>query len=95
VAETAGYLCLDDFLRENIDCDFVINATMDELHYETAKAIMEADYDMLLEKPITANKDELLDLQRIAKERGLKVNICHVLRYTPYYKRIKEILNSG
>ncbi|MBQ8294825.1 MAG: Gfo/Idh/MocA family oxidoreductase [Clostridia bacterium] len=93
--ETACFENLDGFLREKIVCDFVINATMDEQHYETAKAIMEAGYDMLLEKPITANKDELLDLQRIAKERNLKVNVCHVLRYTPYYKRIKEIINSG
>lgn len=95
VPKTECFDCLDDFLSEKRDCDFVINATMDEQHYETAKAIMESNYDMLLEKPITANKDELLDLQRIAKERDLKVNICHVLRYTPYYKKIKEILNAG
>ncbi|MBQ7879839.1 MAG: Gfo/Idh/MocA family oxidoreductase [Clostridia bacterium] len=93
--KTASFETLDGFLRKKIACDFVINATMDEQHYETAKAIMEAGYDMLLEKPITANKAELLDLQRIAKERNLKVNVCHVLRYTPYYKRIKTLINEG
>ena len=95
LSKTASFETLDVFLREKIDCDFVINATMDEQHYETAKAIMEAGYDMLLEKPITANKAELLDLQKIAKEHNLKVNICHVLRYTPYYKKIKTMINEG
>lgn len=86
---------LADFLETKIKCDFVINATMDEMHYSTAKAIMQAGYNMLLEKPITAKKDELLDLQKIAQEKGVRVNICHVLRYTPFYKRIKELILEG
>lgn len=93
--QTACFERLDDFLKKKIACDFVINATMDEQHYETAKAIMEAGYHMLMEKPVTANKAELLDLQRIAKAQGVKVNVCHVLRYTPYYKKIKRIINEG
>ncbi len=86
---------LDEFLQAKIDCDFVINATMDEMHYETAKKLMVAGYDMLLEKPVVPNREQLLDLQAIAKAKGVKVNVCHVLRYTPFYKRIKEIINAG
>ena len=36
---------LDEFLQAKIDCDFVINATMDEMHYETAKKLMTAAFD--------------------------------------------------
>ncbi|MBQ7769952.1 MAG: Gfo/Idh/MocA family oxidoreductase, partial [Clostridia bacterium] len=86
---------IDEFLRAKLDCDFVINATMDEMHYDTAKALMTAGYNMLLEKPVVPNREQLLQLQAIAKEKGVKVNICHVLRYTPFYKRIKEIINAG
>lgn len=86
---------LDDFLALQVDCDFVINATMDAWHYQTAKKIMQAKYDMLLEKPIVNNEEELLDLQRTAKENGVKVNVCHVLRYTPFYKTLKTIIDSG
>ncbi|MBQ8342972.1 MAG: Gfo/Idh/MocA family oxidoreductase [Clostridia bacterium] len=86
---------LDGFLQANIACDFVINATMDEMHYETAKKLITAGYDMLLEKPVVPNREQLLDLQALAKEKGVKVNICHVLRYTPFYKRIKELINGG
>lgn len=85
---------LDAFLAEKISCDFVINATMDEQHYVTAKKLMEAKYDMLLEKPIVNNREELVDLQRIAHENGVRVNVCHVLRYTPFFKRVKQLIND-
>ena len=95
ICECNRFADIDEFLSAKIPCDFVINATMDELHYETAKKIMQADYDMLLEKPIVNNETELLDLQKIACENKVKVNICHVLRYTPFYKKIKTIIDSG
>lgn len=83
---------LDDFLAEKIACDFVINATMDQQHYITAKKLLEAGYDIQLEKPIVPNRRELLELQELARKKGCKVNVCHVLRYTPFYKRIKQLI---
>ncbi len=94
IAQEYRFSHLDDFLSANISCDFVINATMDEQHYETAKKLMQAKYDMLLEKPIVPRRDELLDLQKTAHENNVKVNVCHVLRYTPFYKRVKQLIND-
>lgn len=86
---------LDSFLSAGIKCDFVINSTMDELHYKTAIALLDKGYNLLLEKPITSNPDELYDIERRAKENGAKVVVCHVLRYTPFYLTVKEIIDSG
>jgi len=86
---------LDDFLNKNIKCDFIINATMDQVHYETGKKILEHGYNMLLEKPITPNENELLELEKIANEKNLKVVVCHVLRYTPFYRSIKRAILNG
>ncbi len=86
---------LDAFLENNIPCDFVINATMDEMHYETAKKLILAGYNLVLEKPITACVDELLDLQNLAREQGVKIVVCHVLRYTPFYRTIKDLIAQG
>ena len=83
---------LDDFLAADIACDFVINATMDQQHYITAKKLLEAGYPMQLEKPIVPNREQLLELQRLTHEKGVKVNVCHVLRYTPFFKRIKQLI---
>ena len=71
--DRAVFNCIDDFLKANIKCDFVINATMDEAHYETTMKLIAAGYDILLEKPVTNNKKELLDIQRAANEKGVKI----------------------
>ena len=86
---------LDDFLAAKIDCDFVINSTMDALHYETAMKILGAGYDMLMEKPIVPNEKELLAIRDKAKEMGCNVFVGHVLRYTPFYRTIKQYINDG
>lgn len=86
---------LDDFLEADVKCDVVINGTMDEMHYITTMQLLEKGYNILLEKPVTANHQELLEIERKAKEKGCKVVVCHVLRYTPFYSRIKSIVDSG
>ena len=86
---------LDDFIAKGIKCDFVINGTMDQLHYETTIKLLENKFDILLEKPITGNPEELLHIQRLAEQNNCKVVICHVLRYTLFYSQIKKILDSG
>lgn len=86
---------LDEFLSKGIKCDFVINGTMDSLHYETSVKLLKNGYNLLLEKPITANPEELKEIQSLANEKGLKVTVCHVLRYTPFYSKIKELVAKG
>lgn len=68
---------------------------MDEMHYETTMQLLEKGYDILLEKPITSNAQELHDIERKATEKGCKVVVCHVLRYVPFYIEIKKIIDSG
>lgn len=89
------YESLDDFLKADVSCDVVINGTMDEMHYETTMPLLEKGYHILLEKPVTANPEELLQIRQKAKEKGCKVVVCHVLRYTPFYSKIKSIIDSG
>lgn len=89
------FYSLDDFLAKDIKCDFVINGTMDSLHYETSIKLLNKGYNLLLEKPITANVNELLEIQNLANKNNLKVVVCHVLRYTMFYSKIKEVIASG
>ena len=84
LSDDAVFSNLDDCLAKNIPADMVINATMDEAHYETTMKLIAMGYDILLEKPVTNNKKELLDIQRAANEKGVKIVVCHVLRYAPF-----------
>ena len=85
----------EEFVKRGKIADCIINATMDNLHIKTALPLLESGYDMLLEKPITNNVKDLLTLKETAEKNGCKLIICHVLRYTPFYKKIKELINTG
>ncbi len=95
LADEALYVSLDEFLGKGIKCDVVINGTMDEMHYETSVKLLKKGYNVLLEKPVTGKKKELLEIRDLAEKNGCKVVVCHVLRYTPFYRTIKEIIDSG
>ena len=75
--------------------DTVINGTMDEQHLETAIPLLNAGYDMLLEKPFAPNEDEMRQIVECARKNNSKVMICHVLRYAPFYYGIKERIVNG
>ena len=75
--------------------DAIINGTMDDVHVETSLPLLSLGYDMLLEKPFAVSEEQMNLLTDVVKEHGNKVMICHVLRYTPFYRTIKEKIISG
>ena len=75
--------------------DIIIVTTPDNLHYGPAMAALSNDYDMLLEKPIAQQWQECADILALQKEKDAIVAVCHVLRYSPYYRKVKEVIESG
>lgn len=75
--------------------DAVINGTMDHQHYETSVPLLERGYHMLLEKPFAVSEAEMRGLIHTVKQNNSKVMVCHVLRYTPFYRAIKQRIVSG
>lgn len=75
--------------------DMVIIATLDDMHYEPCMKAIELGYDILLEKPVAPTPKECADIALAAKNKGVKVLVCHVLRYTPFYKKVKQIIMDG
>ncbi len=84
-----------DFLRANIKADVVAVATQDSDHREHAIACMECGYDLLLEKPIANTLEDCIAIYEASLRYERKVIVCHVLRYTPFYHKVKEIVDSG
>lgn len=87
--------CIAFYDNHEREADGVLNCTMDELHYQTAIPFLKRGYDMLLEKPVVNNLKDLLDIKRIAEENGCLLMVCHVLRYTPFYRGIKRVILNG
>ena len=75
--------------------DVVLICTMDRDHLASALAAIDKGYDILLEKPATPTPEDCVTLRNAAKEKGVKILVCHVLRYTPFFMKIKELITSG
>ena len=74
--------------------DAVINATQDHLHHDSALAAIDAGYPMLLEKPIAPTLVEVMDIVNAARQSKLPLMVCHVLRYTAFFQKVKQILEA-
>ena len=70
-------------------------ATMDRDHFEPAMMAIDLGYDLMLEKPITPTPEQCIALTENAEKHGVRVVICTVLRYTPLFIKLKEIIDSG
>ncbi|WP_372934458.1 Gfo/Idh/MocA family protein [Mariniphaga sediminis] len=75
--------------------DAVIISTPDKLHYGAAMKALEMGYDLLLEKPIAQSWKECNDILQQQKKFNNIVAVCHVLRYAPYFLKMKEVIDSG
>ncbi len=75
--------------------DAVIIATPDQLHTAPCLAALEAGYDVLLEKPVAPSVEECLQILDKVRSTGRIAGVCHVLRYAPYFRHLKELISSG
>lgn len=80
--------------RERL-ADAVIIATPDALHVEPGVALAERGYHMLLEKPMAPDEAGCRRVVNAVRGAGVLFGVCHVLRYTAYTRRLKEMLNAG
>jgi predicted dehydrogenase len=85
----------EDVLALGKIADVVVNSTMDRDHMASSVAALEAGYDMLLEKPMSPVLHENVRLVQLAEEKGRLLQICHVLRYSPYFQTVRDIVQSG
>lgn len=91
-------MCVESWemlLKDKKYADAALICTMDRLHYGPAMQALELGYQLLLEKPISPVEQECLDIAAKAKEKNATVLVCHVLRYTPFYKTLKKLLDEG
>ena len=75
--------------------DIAVISTSDNLHYAPTMKAIERGYNLLLEKPVAPTVEECVAIANYAKEKGVKVLVCHVLRYTKFFGKIKEMINNN
>ena len=84
----------DVFTRPKF-ADAIIITMPDHLHYLPCMKAMEMGYDVLLEKPMAQTAQECRDILEMTRETGRIVAVCHVLRYSPYFIKMKKLIQEG
>ncbi len=75
--------------------DVAVIANFDRDHFQVAMQAMKLGYNLLLEKPISDSLRECTDIRDYAVSHGLTVTVCHVMRYTSYYRYLKKLITNG
>ena len=89
------YADYHDFFRNPVQTDAVMVCTPENMHFEPTMLAIEAGYHVLLEKPIAQTLEECQAIGEAARKKGVLVSVCHVLRYHPYFMKVKELVDSG
>ena len=89
------YSDYQEFFRSPLKADAVMICTPENMHFKPTMLAIEAGYHVLLEKPIAQTLEECQTIGKAAQKKGVLVSVCHVLRYHPYFMKIKELVDSG
>lgn len=95
IAPSHQFNSWEDVMRAGKVADVVINCTMDRMHMESTLAALNTGYDVLLEKPMSPILHENVRLVQVAEELGRHLQICHVLRYSPFWEALRDVVQSG
>jgi predicted dehydrogenase len=74
--------------------DAVVIATQDTMHVEPTLAFAKLGYHLLLEKPMAPTPEGCQQIVGAVQENGKIFAVCHVMRYTAYSRKLKEIVDS-
>jgi predicted dehydrogenase len=85
----------EQLLQNKKIADAAIVATQDNDHVGPGLAAMSAGYDVLLEKPIAPTEAECRALVEASEKLAKLLVVCHVLRYTPYFRKMRQLVESG
>lgn len=89
------YKSWEDILAQPKMADLCVLSTVDNMHYEPALIAIEKGYDLLLEKPVAPTAQECADIALAARKKGVKILVGHVLRYAPFFCKVKELVMNG
>jgi predicted dehydrogenase len=73
----------------------LICCTLDRLHVDPAVAALHTGYHVLLEKPMATTPADCLRIVQAQERTGRLLMIGHVLRYTPFFTALHDIISSG
>lgn len=77
------------------DIDLVLNSTYSYLHFPITLDLLNHKFNVLVEKPFSKYAMECEKMIKAAKDNGVMLAVFQQTRFAPFYRRIKEIVESG
>ncbi|MEF3302665.1 Gfo/Idh/MocA family protein [Paenibacillus sp. GYB003] len=75
--------------------DVVLVAGQDSTHAEYIVQALRLDLDVVTEKPMAVSSEQCRDIIRAERESKGKVTVTFNYRYSPYHRKIKELVLEG
>ena len=82
-------------LIDDPDVNAIYIATPPSSHATFAIMAMHAGKPVYIEKPLAASYNDCIRINRISEQTGVPCFVAYYRRYLPYFKKVKEIINSG
>ena len=83
-----------EILKRDKIADCAMICTQDRMHYEPVVMALEKGYHVLCEKPMSLDKEEIIKMGEMSKQYDRILSVCHVLRYSPFFSKIKSLLDE-
>jgi predicted dehydrogenase len=93
--DAAAYADWRELLDAGPDVDAVVIATLDTLHVAPALEAASRGLHILLEKPIAPSAAECAQVVEAIRAAGVMFAVCHVLRYAPYTRLVRSLVDAG
>ena len=89
------FATVEEMLEQPKLADALVLCTQDRQHVPQAIVALKKGYHIMMEKPISPELEDLRRIVQVARECQRRVLVCHVLRYTPFFGKIKDVIDSG
>ena len=95
ISDEDCFPCYEALFEKDRLAPLCFNTTMDRKHLDSSIMALEKGYHLFLEKPMATDPQSCLRIFSQALKSRLMVQVCHPLRYTGFYKKVKELLDQG
>lgn len=85
----------EQLLAEPRLCQALFVCTQDADHYEQTMLALDVGYDIVLEKPMATSARESMEIARKAERLGRLLTVCHTMRYSNYFAKLKSLVDEG
>ena len=82
-------------MKNNQIVDGVVISTPTVLHHKNALSALDLGFDVLIEKPISANVSQAEEIKKLANKKKCMVLVGHQRRFNPLVIKAKEIISEN